>query len=581
MSWHLPHHYRLNTVHHAVSMALLYSVGAVALPSMVQAATVGKTVITSAQHEPLAASIMVTDINAADFSASLAGSMIYQEMGLTPTDSMSVRFVPADDTSGHVLLSTIKPVVMPFTDVVLTLNDSGQRNIIPKTLLMPLSNQVAVGSSEQMISAQSALNIPTTDLSMASAEAVQPLMVMRTTPPPLFATPTMQAAQAASSASTVPTALRIGTRLPVIQTSVMPALPTTQSSNSVPELVAAVTSNKVTRATTSENSIDSHATINSSDSAQVIHTQDNTLVVAKQKNAKQSNTMSKAPLTNMTDTLNNHLDTLNIQVTRRIEAQNINGADHSHEPLMVVKRHTNQNNNTDTPQVLLVSDQAVPQLKPSSASDRVQAAVSPSDASSPIASKHYTVQRHESLWSVSQQIAEQNNLNTQKVMKDIRTNNPTAFISQQSNRLKALATLDLSHYETVPSQHDLHAAITAKRQQSLQSVKATAHTSTQTDTSHIPSTPLQPESRTLVSSETTVKIQPVTVSKEADATIIQTSDALSTDMLADLEDARLRTAAQAKRLKSAHSAFAIQTKTLQLQNQKSVELRARLKELRN
>lgn len=80
MSCHLSH--RLTTVHRAVSMALLCSVGYAALVSSAQAATIGKTVVTSAQHEPLAASIVVSDIRAADFSASLANSTIYQQMGL-------------------------------------------------------------------------------------------------------------------------------------------------------------------------------------------------------------------------------------------------------------------------------------------------------------------------------------------------------------------------------------------------------------------------------------------------------------------------------------------------------------------
>ena len=67
MSRHLSH--RLTMVHRSVSMALLYSVGYAALMSNAQAATIGKTVITSAQHEPLAASIIVTDIKSTDFSA--------------------------------------------------------------------------------------------------------------------------------------------------------------------------------------------------------------------------------------------------------------------------------------------------------------------------------------------------------------------------------------------------------------------------------------------------------------------------------------------------------------------------------
>ena len=60
MSCHLSH--RLTTIHRSVSMALLYSLSCAALISNAQAATMGKTVITSAQHEPLSASIVVTDI---------------------------------------------------------------------------------------------------------------------------------------------------------------------------------------------------------------------------------------------------------------------------------------------------------------------------------------------------------------------------------------------------------------------------------------------------------------------------------------------------------------------------------------
>ena len=55
MSCHLSR--RLTTVHRAVSMALFCSVGCAVLVPSVQAATIGKTVVTSAQHEPLVAQL--------------------------------------------------------------------------------------------------------------------------------------------------------------------------------------------------------------------------------------------------------------------------------------------------------------------------------------------------------------------------------------------------------------------------------------------------------------------------------------------------------------------------------------------
>ena len=183
MSCHLSH--RLTMVHRSVSMALLYSVGYAALMSNAQAATIGKTVITSAQHEPLAASIIVTDIKSTDFSASLANSSIYQQMGLTPTDSMTVRFQPTSATSGQVFITTIKPISQPFADVVLAINDGTQRNVIPKTLLMPLKDSLPV-TPQDTVTAAKKPNLP-----VVSTTNAQPLIVKKGTPPPLLLAPTV------------------------------------------------------------------------------------------------------------------------------------------------------------------------------------------------------------------------------------------------------------------------------------------------------------------------------------------------------------------------------------------------------
>ena len=203
MSCHLSH--RLTTVHRSVSMALLYSVGYAALMSNAQAATIGKTVITSAQHEPLAASIMVTDIKTADFSASLANSTVYQQMGLTPTDSMTVRFQPTSATSGHVLITTTKPVSKPFADVVLAINDGTQRNVIPKTLLMPLNDSLPITPTENIVAEAKKPNLP-----MVSTTNAQPLIVKKGTPPPLLLAPTVVITPATQSNTMVYSPNRLG-----------------------------------------------------------------------------------------------------------------------------------------------------------------------------------------------------------------------------------------------------------------------------------------------------------------------------------------------------------------------------------
>ncbi len=134
MSWYSSH--RSTHLQRAVSRALLYSVGYAVLSSSTQAATIGKTVISSPQHKPLFASISVTDIQNSDFSVDMASTTIYQQMGMTPTDSMSVNFVPTSATTGQLIISTTQPVSKPFADLVLALNDGDQRTVIPKTLLI-------------------------------------------------------------------------------------------------------------------------------------------------------------------------------------------------------------------------------------------------------------------------------------------------------------------------------------------------------------------------------------------------------------------------------------------------------------
>ena len=192
MSCHLSH--RLTTVHRAVSMALLCSVGYAALVSSAQAATIGKTVVTSAQHEPLAASIVVSDIRAADFSASLANSTIYQQMGLAQTDSMTVRFKPTSATSGEVFITTSQPVSTPFADVVLNINDKGQRNVIPKTLLMPLNSRLPIDTPKNIVTGAKKPNLPS-----VSSNTAKPLTVREGAPPPLTLSPILATTHSSTS----------------------------------------------------------------------------------------------------------------------------------------------------------------------------------------------------------------------------------------------------------------------------------------------------------------------------------------------------------------------------------------------
>ena len=157
MSWHKP--YRTTLIRQAVLVSLL---GTTSLHA--NAISLGQANITSAQHEPLSATIDVSDIDAKNFNASLATADIYQQMGLNPDTKISVKFTPTSDTSGKITLTSSTPIATPFADVVLNLNNNGQQLIEPQTLLMPLPSGSTFSLPEkqpQMSASDTWDNLPT------------------------------------------------------------------------------------------------------------------------------------------------------------------------------------------------------------------------------------------------------------------------------------------------------------------------------------------------------------------------------------------------------------------------------------
>ena len=236
MAWQLP--YRPTRLHYAVSAALLCSMGSAILLPAAMAATIGKTTITSAQHEPLVAIISISDIESSDFSANLANPKVYKQLGLTPTDAMSVSFIPTSASTGQLMISTSQPVSKPFADVVLAINDNGQRNTVPKTLLMPLGSAQPAKRSERVKSAKPIVaRAPKPNLPVISAPTVtspvtkkapivatsstKPLAVKREAPPPLFAP-----SSSAANSGTINTAnSKNSSALPIARVAAAPNLP--------------------------------------------------------------------------------------------------------------------------------------------------------------------------------------------------------------------------------------------------------------------------------------------------------------------------------------------------------------------
>lgn len=228
MAWQLP--YRPTRLHCAVSAALLCSLGSAILLPAAMAATLGKTTITSAQHEPLVAIISVSDIESSDFSAHLATPQVYKQLGLTPTDAMSISFIPTSASTGQLMISTSQPVSKPFADVVLAISDNGQRNMVPKTLLMPLGATQQAKRPKNLVASAPKPNLPVISASAVTppmmqeptvATTIRPLAVKRGAPPPLFA----QSSSTSNSGASNTANSKNSSTLPIARVAAAPNLP--------------------------------------------------------------------------------------------------------------------------------------------------------------------------------------------------------------------------------------------------------------------------------------------------------------------------------------------------------------------
>lgn len=590
MSCHLSH--RLTTVHRAISMALLYSVGYVALTSNAQAATIGKTVVTSAQHEPLAASIVVTDIRAADFSASLANPAIYQQMGLTKTDSMMVRFTPTSATSGQVIITTSQPVSKPFADVVLTINDKGQSNVVPKTLLMPLDAGLPLNTSTSINTGAKKPNLP-----RVSASTAKPLTLRKGAPPPLVSTSNLPAVHSSTNEL-----IAAKSPVPSLQATRIQAPTVTASAGNSLSYAPSRLDNG--RLTDKANVATQQSSLGANSIESIANDRLNNSTANNANHSQAAIAVDKAPTQAITD---KQLDILNIQVTRqiqpRIEKEVSTVAASNLEPMpnntmakdLAVKNSETNLDTSDATSIVASTSNIPANIANSDAKtlnnpQNVTNAVSSNTTNSTAA--QYQVQRNDSLWMIAQQIAQENDLNVQTVMKQIQSQNPDAFINKDAGQLKADAKLNLPSYEVIPSQKKIEDAISAQRQYSRRANTAAVPKTTKKPSQQSSEMaqankqriePATTKTRTLPKAQFSVLAPDNNGSAEGTQakSAATKGNGLSTDILATLKSSRQSTATQAQQLSKTSSALDNYAKKIQLQNQKLAELQARLKKLRN
>lgn len=140
-----------------------------AMPMVSYAIEVGDTYVESGQNQPLIASINVTDIDPATFSVKLANPTIYHQMGLSTEQPIYVKFQPTSTNGGKIILTSRQPVASPYADVVLDIQNNGEKKVLPKTLLMPLGRHlsaaplvIAPKPAQVIVASKPKIDLPTT-----------------------------------------------------------------------------------------------------------------------------------------------------------------------------------------------------------------------------------------------------------------------------------------------------------------------------------------------------------------------------------------------------------------------------------
>lgn len=515
--------YRLSVIYQAI---LATTLGATAFSA--HAVNLSQADIQSAQHEPLSATINVSDIDAKNFNAKLASGAIYQQMGLSQNANIQVQFTATSETTGRIRLSSSTPISTPFTDVVLSLDNNGEQVVKPQTLLMPVSqNSNAIApdlTTPILVAAEEEQNLPVvSNLPIDNSNAVisgEPLQVQNTAPPPLF---------------------------PEVSDSEV------------------VDDSAITASNTAAEATDSQSTAAVVQDTAVV--QD--AVAPKVLSQEQRVIASITP-----DGSNKQLEILTEQITQRIYP----AGTAPKTPLIFDKQDEQQ----DEQMVAQDSqDSALP-------ADNEQAQTDIDTQSSTGAV--YVVQSGDNLWSIANEIAKANKMDVADVMKALFSQNPEAFSNGKAEQLKANVSLSIPNYDVVPSQKAISEAIAASHKSKAKKQQAVTAKSKKPKTRGTPASNTKAQTRKSTARPLPKpQVTLVTPNQNGQATGSQTraSAPSSTttngnqDLVASLKNTRSKTAGNAQRVNSLNQELSSATQKLQLQNKKLAELEARLKALKD
>lgn len=366
------------------------------------AMTVGSTQINSAQYEPLNAVIEIKDINPDDFSAKIADSRVFEQMGLENSNRLNVNFVRTSDSSGKLVITSARPVQNPYQNIVLDLSERGQNTFLPKTLLVATNDvkQLDIKQAKTQVDIQADMS----DVSTHHNQYNNQYDDYQVT----------NASQVNLPISHVPADSNFDGNMVLDDNVVF-------DGNMVFDGNIVASSDSALNAGTAKHTLKDDAS-----SLLASNTTSNTTLASNRTHS--FTTLDEPPIGELAS---------------------------DHILLNALGVDTTDMTGTAT-------DTMMAQSQPTASStDSLVDANNPETHHR----KTYVVQRNDNLWMISNNIAKRNNVSVYQVMKQIQQDNPDAFIDGKASRIIANAQIILPDYEFIPSQNSLEKALAAKREQ--------------------------------------------------------------------------------------------------------------------
>ncbi len=419
----------------------------------------GETTIQSAQNQPLSATIDVSNIaDTSKFKVALAKGRIYNQMGLTANSNITATFQPTSKTSGKIILRSSRPIKTAFADVVFDIKNNDKKQFLPKTLLMPISEDKRIDAQapKKQQQPQEQVKAEKQKQSGEKAKASQTATAK-----------TQEKAEKKTVASSVAPANlpKVTAKAETVakdkahdKQSELKGIPKGEFAKVTKEALEADKAKKATQVANKAKEADKAKTKEKQATmAKAQKPKDKILVPAIQSSEPpigvlsgdavliQELAMQKEIAAKKANKKQEKAKSASKKNSKKAKSNLKASAKKAQQKVKVTAKH----------QAKVASKQQAKKAKQQArvANKSVKRAISKGQTK-------YVVQRNDNLWTIANAVAKRNKTSVQKVMTEIKQHNPRAF---SGNVLLANRTLVLPAYNDVPSKTSLKKAVDARR----------------------------------------------------------------------------------------------------------------------